>query len=163
MVETLPRWVIWVDPGLMNGYAWYDVREDRIILEEYEGPKCIRMIETALLNPLYAKKTVIGVENFIITSETAKRSQDAKYHIEMMGMIRRVADSDYTDNSVWAFNTKQTSMVVKQFATNRVLKELGWWRLGYDHCHDSARHILYYLAQSRMLNERQKDALVPKS
>lgn len=158
---TRPRYVVWTDPGLMNGYAWYSLLDDTMVMEEYLGPKHIQMIEAAVKNPCTVPHTTIGVENFIITSETAKKSQDAKRHIEMMGMIRRVVDKEYSGANIFEFNTKQTSSDVKTFVPDRILRKLGWWRLGYDHCHDAARHIFYYLAQNRWLNEKQQEVLVP--
>lgn len=154
---TKPKFIIWVDPGLTNGFAEYDVYCDRMILGEYDGPECMRVLETAK-----ASDVVIGAERFIITSETAKKSQDAQTHIEMVGMMRYVCSEEYSGFRVLEFNTSQTSSVVKEFCTNRILRELGWWRPGYDHCHDAARHIFYYLAQNNWLNEKQKEALVPK-
>lgn len=159
---TRPKYIVWVDPGLMNGYAWYSVVNDEMVLEEYLGPKCIKMIEAAVAGPKkITAATTIGAERFVITSETAKKSQDAQTHIEMVGMMRRACTEEYSGVQLFEFNTKQTSAVVKQFCTDRILRELGWWRLGYDHCHDAARHIFYYLAQNRWLNQKQQNALVP--
>jgi len=161
--SSRPNYIVWTDPGLINGYAWYSMLDDKMVLEEYLGPKHIQMIEAAVCNPCTAPQTTIGVENFIITSETAKKSQDGKRHIEMMGMIRRAVDDEYSKVNVFEFNTRQTSSDVKTFVPDKLLRELGWWRLGYNHCHDAARHILYYLAQNNWLNEKQQWALVPRN
>jgi hypothetical protein len=158
---TRPEYVVWTDPGLMNGYAWYSLKDDTMVLEEYLGPKHISMIEAAVTNPMTARRTTIGCENFIITSETSKKSQDAKRHIEMMGMIRRAVEEEYSGIKIFEFNVKQTSSDVKTFCPDRILRELGWWRLGFDHCHDAARHVFYYLAENRWLNDKQQEALVP--
>lgn len=158
-----PDYVLWIDPGLMNGYARYSLIDDVMVLDEYLGPKCIRMVEAAVASKFHTPRTTIGVETFIITSETHKKSQDAKYAFEMIGMMRRAVTEEYSGNHPFEFNTRQTSSDARTFCPDRILQELGWWVPGGDHCHMAARHIFFYLANKRWLNEAQKSALVPAS
>lgn len=157
-----PRHVLWVDPGKLCGFAWYNFAMDRMTLAEYTGPECIRMVESLIF--LTGVKLTVGCEKFIITTETAKKSQDANYHIEMQGMMRRAASLEYSTDGpkVFEFNNKQTPSMIKEFCPDRILKELGWWLPeGEGHAHDAARHIFNYLDQNRWLNEKQKKALLP--
>lgn len=155
-----PEQIVWIDPGKLNGFAWYSVLYDEMSLAEYDGPTCIKRIETLI--QFVGKYIAVGVERFIITTKTAEKSQDALASIEMIGMIRRAVSPEYSSVGVYEFNDSQSSSNAKTFVPDRILKELGWQLKGGEgHAEDAARHILYYLAQHRRLNKKQLDALIP--
>lgn len=155
-----PEMIVWVDPGKLNGFAWYNLRYDEMKLFEFDGSMCIKRIES--ITKLAGKCVSIGVERFIITTETPKKSQDGIASIEMMGMIRRAVSPEYSDAGVYEFDDKQSSSDAKTFCTDRILNALGW-RLkgGEGHAEDAARHILYYLNKHHWLSWKQLDAVLP--
>ncbi len=159
-----PGVVLWVDPGKLNGFACYFLTTDEIIMDEYSGPNCIRIVENLI--SYWNVRMVVGVERFIITRETAKKSQDGLASIEMIGMMRRAASLEYVHvqglQRCRAFNAEQSSSNAKTFVTDRILKELGWQMKGGEgHAEDAARHIFFYLNQNNWLNQKQKNALLP--
>ncbi len=155
-----PDQIVWVDPGKINGFAWYSLLYDEMDLFEFDGPTCIRKIES--LTKFVGKYITVGVERFIITTKTAEKSQDGLASIEMIGMLRRAVSPEYSDAGVYEFNDKQSSRDAKVFCPDRILNALEW-RLsgGEGHAEDAARHIFHYLADNRWLNPKQLDVLVP--
>ncbi len=153
--------IVWVDPGKLNGFAWYSLLYDEMDLMELDGPTCIKKIES--LTKFVGQYITVGVERFILTVETPKKSQDGLASIEMIGMMRRAVSPEYSAVVVYEFNDKQSSSDAKVFCTNRILNELGWrFTGGNGHAEDAARHIFYYLSQHNWLNEKQLDALLPR-
>mgnify|MGYP001602929749 CR=1 FL=1 len=155
-----PEQIVWVDPGKLNGFAWYSLLYDEMELYEFDGPTCIRRIES--ITKFVGEYVTVGCERFIITTETPKKSQDGLASIEMMGMIRRAVSPEYSGVGVYEFDEKQSSSDAKTFCSDRILSALGWrFKGGGGHAEDAARHIIYYLNKHHWLSEKQLDAVLP--
>lgn len=128
--------VLAVDPGGNTGLAtWKDGR-----WTAWAEPA-----EQALItvhNELHAGELdQLISESFIISTATAKKSQDGLVSIEMIGVMRYLA-------RVYGvkFET-QTPSDAKSFATDEKLKAWEWWTRGVDHPRDASRHLMTWLCK----------------
>lgn len=79
----------------------------------------------------------IVCEDFIITSETVKKSRQS-YSSEGIGVLRFLTKSYGCRFEI------QTPAAAKSFSSNDKLKRIGWYVPGQDHANDAARHLLLY-------------------
>jgi hypothetical protein len=79
----------------------------------------------------------IVVERYIITPETAKKSQQPDA-LEVIGMLRYFSVTEHIPMQY------QTSAQAKRMITDERLKEVGWYTKGLEHGNDAARHMLFY-------------------
>ncbi len=88
----------------------------------------------------------VVVEKFIITIETAKKTQgDEHWSIEQMGVLRHHAR--------WAgvqFDGGQTLSNAQKFAPNDRLRQIGWYVPGKGHANDALRHLLLNIGRNHV-------------
>ena len=92
---------------------------------------------------------VLICEDFFITQHTAKKSQDGKVSIELIG-VSRFLSTCYRIPFVI-----QPPSDAKHFADDRKLKAMGMWTKGLDHPRDATRHMLLYLAKNGLIDLNQ--------
>jgi hypothetical protein len=139
--------ILAVDPGKMTGWASYDT--DRFALHgAWEAPAndfldgFVRWIDASApfetAGGVVAPMVRIVVEKFVITTETAKKTQgEEHWSIEQMGVLRHHAR--------WAgmgFDGTQTLSNAGEFAPNQRLRDIGWYVPGKGHANDALRHLL---------------------
>lgn len=137
-----------VDPGLTTGATLVAVDG------EWAQPLAVLEVSHAsygflaeLIIPTYRPHVV--VENFIITSETAAKSQ-APWSLGQIGLTEYLS-AKYD----CPFDT-QLPKPAKAFATNDKLKAIGWYVKGQDHGRDALRHAMLYLVRQGWMDDRLK-------
>lgn len=147
MVHPL-RYVLWVDPGKMNGWALYYIDEQMMFQDEYESNRLLTMLDRWLRTA--GKNTVVGCERFIITSNSSRRPGSVEA-IQSWGVVKATAAKYDVD----IFVDKQNSAAAKAMCRDPVLRALGWYKLGMPHANDAARHVFRWLADERLLTDAQ--------
>lgn len=141
--------VIGVDPGLMTGIfvfthwhfdGWGFERND-MLATPYQVPadevgawlwKEIDRIEDIDQGP-YMDDIHIAVEKYIITSRTAKLSQQHEA-LEVTGAVKSTAAQTYSKPVV-----RQYAKANLKFANDDALRRAGWYTKGMRHANDAAR------------------------
>lgn len=144
----LPRTVIAVDPGKTTGIVWYVPEHDVYHQKQLEFSEMEMLHQLIAAQVEYAESVNTGnahlcalaVERFVITAQTAKNTQ-APWSLEVIGVTRYFAQR-------WCVPlVLQSAASAKTFATDRRLKQLGWYVPGRGHGNDAARHLLLFLIQ----------------
>lgn len=141
MVGRLPagcRYVLWLDPGLVTGWALYYVEDEKIDLNEYEFDELVWRLENWCATA--GSSTVIGCERFMLTSKSwqYKHAYDALYAIG-------AAKSAASRHGALRFLEGQTSSAGLALGSDEVLRACGWYSTVLQHGNDAARHIGSYL------------------
>ena len=147
--------ILTVDPGKTTGWASYDT--DNLCLQgAWEAPAnefldgIVRWIDvsTPILDDpvVFSPMVRVVVEKFIITVETAKKTQgDEHWSIEQMGVLRHHAR--------WAgmeFDGTQSLSNAEKFAPNQLLRDIGWYQPGKPHANDALRHLLLNIGRNHV-------------
>ena len=133
--------ILAVDPGLTTGWVWYENGDTQAgqIEGRHDFYNVLWSFMTGLVRPVEWV-----CESYTITPATARLSAqyDALYIIGYMDGKAYKGDVKFT--------LSENLRDAKQFITDRVLKELGWWRGGkhYEHAMDAARHLGLYIVDS---------------
>lgn len=140
---TNTRTIIALDPGLASGCAIVRLSDDREIslIEslELDVKETWYWLEGAL--GLYGNTpgTEFVAETFIITTETAKKSQ-SPWSLRLLGVAEFLA-AQYSTPFI-----EQTPAQAKRLVTNDMLRAGGvWHRGGEGHANDATRHAVYRL------------------
>lgn len=143
--------VIGVDPGLMTGiFVFTSMHHDgggyipprtTPRAEPYEVPaedvgawlwEMIDWLEDADQGP-YPGDVHIAVEKYIITSRTAKLSQQHEA-LEVTGAVKSVASQSFSKPKVTQYMKANL-----KFANDDALRRIGWYTKGMRHANDAAR------------------------
>ena len=156
---TLPGFVLAVDPGKISGVALVNAYETPAKLawsmevDEDHLAETIRPVLNWRFLPTVSTMTIV-CENFIITPNTAKKSQ-APWSLKMIGVLEQCCrDVGYPVEDI----VMQTSSEARTFCNNAQLQAIGLWhRGGAGHANDAIRHAVLALARTgykdvRMLN-----------
>lgn len=144
--------ILAVDPGLTTGFSIYRPRVERLALrnqggeEDFESHQFSKEMFLHEWLPEAVKEfDTIVCENFIITAQTAKKSQ-APWSLEQIGVLRWLA-------------TQQGARFVLQkpaealaFGSDAKLKKLGWYKRGRGHANDAARHMVLYTVRKGLVD-----------
>lgn len=136
--------VLAADPGLTTGFAlWYpgcDVPQ----AGQIEGLEVFLSQVMLWLELKPETPALIIAERFIITPETAKKSQ-APWSLEVSGGLR------FLCHRYGAEYAQQTPAEAKRLIHDDRLKALGWYKPGKVHANDALRHLAYGLAKRRAI------------
>lgn len=83
---------------------------------------------------------IVISEDFTINSET-HRKPGSRWSLEQIGVLRCCA-AEHSQTFIL-----QEVGDAKKFATNEVLKQLGWYLPGKQHANDALRHLVLYFAR----------------
>lgn len=131
------------DPGKITGLARLDTREDHDAgLTRVAVP--VDQVEDVLrlwLTPHVV--TYVGIERFVITRETARKTQQTDA-LKVSGIVENLVGRSDGLHAV----TYQNMSDAKRLATPRLLKALGWWATGRHsrHMNDAATQVFKLLA-----------------
>ena len=150
--------VVAIDPGKLTGVAHVVRKDNKIeILEtkELDEDEVIPWLRPILTNwnredgRTYPLRVVI--ERFLITLETAKKSQ-APFSLEVIGAVKQACrDVGYPTHAI-AF---QSPADAKTAFPNGKLKRIGVWHKGGEgHAIDALRHAVLYLARTGWKDSR---------
>lgn len=152
-VPRLPfRYILWVDPGTMNGWALYYVDDDILVQAEYTFDELVRYLDRWLSTASGA--TVVGCERFVITANSARRAGSVAA-LQAWGAV----EAAISRHGAFDLITSQNSASALGFTRDAVLRELGWYKQTMPHANDAARHIYRFLAGMGWLTEDQKSKI----
>jgi hypothetical protein len=133
------RYVLWLDPGLITGWALYYVDDQKIVLDQYEFDElCWRLANWCKTT---GSTTVVGVERFALTSKSWPY-KDAYSALYAIGAAKSAASR----HGALRFLDGQTSSAGLALGTDEVLRTCGWYSTILPHGNDAARHIGSYLS-----------------
>jgi hypothetical protein len=139
--------IIGVDPGLMTGlyvYRTYEANHTEVPQGPVQCPaEDVPVLLHGWLNRANAhigKDDIhIAVERYIITSRTAKLSQQSEA-LEITGAVKGVAalfsSYGFSGQSV---DVRQYAKANLKYASDDMLKIMGWYNIGLRHANDAAR------------------------
>jgi hypothetical protein len=138
--------ILAVDPGGTTGFALNDGSETAPLVGECDFPLFVRMVESWLVSRTDAHFTVVA-ERYVITGQTLRKSRETTA-LEVIGYLR----------SLYYRHPQQVSELelqmpgdAKAFSTNDRLKTTGWYKPGFDHGNDAARHLMLWLVKNRRM------------
>jgi hypothetical protein len=145
-----------IDPGRITGIALYLSHYGDHYSFEYDQDGLFKYLDTLRTTPS-VDPVVFVIEDFVITSQTGKKTQQ-KWSLENIGAIKSLCYS--IDNYSYVLQTPD----LKEFSTDRKLKSIYWYTTeGGGHANDASRHLLRYLWVNRLLadhlRERVKSAI----
>lgn len=134
------KFLFCVDPGLLTGLAFLDISEQ-------ENPQVLGTVELGVKDFYLKAEDVISrggsdvlvvVENFIITTATAKKSQ-APWSLRGVGVIEFLC---LKYGSRMVLQTPDDGKTI----TSSDLKAVKFWHKGGEgHANDALRHAVFYL------------------
>lgn len=131
--------VLAIDPGLTTGIATWEDGEFTSLsmtIEQFYN-LAHKMIDWA---------DVVVFESYTITLQTLKKSRGENWSLELIGIIRYLADR-YEKPIL-----PQAPSDAMGFASNKKLRALDWYTPGPDHPNDAARHLLLYLDKRKLID-----------
>ncbi len=132
--------VIAFDPGKRTGVVWIERGTFQLSMT-YEYAELRRVIET---RP-FTKKSVWVCEDFITRPQYSTPLSDRpEIAARVIGMLDLAAYNAQVEVVL------QSPSNTKRFATDKMLKQVGWFTLPQNgHERDAARHALFYLVQQK--------------
>lgn len=138
------KYLLAIDPGLLTGMALIDVTDSMNPFPVWSSEEDVRnfykLTEETVIK--YQNCLEVVIEKFIITPETAKKSQ-APWSLKGWGAVEMVC------MKFGVMLTVQTPSDAKNFVPedNKMLHHIGWWHVGGDgHANDAFRHAIKYHA-----------------
>lgn len=135
--------LIGIDPGLMTGICAIDISDMSNPVPLWDGEWTIEDFHGKIEDIMATEGVVVVIENYIITTETAKKSPQP-WSLHLIGVILFLAYK-------YGVSVTIQSPAQKSFATNDRLRLVNFWHVGDDgHSNDSFRHaMVWILAKNR--------------
>lgn len=144
--------IVWADPGLLTGLAWYDTQESYFNSWQYGyvdlGVKLDRLREMA------DGRMILGYEKFIDTSGGSRTSSPQHSHRAVQVL------HDFSRGARVPMKTPQPSSS-RKIGSVQFLRRLGWYKPGKVHANDAAQHLLADLLRTRPMPETLREKLFP--
>lgn len=145
-----------LDPGLTTGVAWYD--DGHFGNPEIQGQANFGSLEIEGRDNLYQYLkidwhfpkpwdfglNVLVAERWDVRADTRKKTNQEDPRM-ILGYLDWVAWQQVNLRYI-----QQRPVEAKQFATDKKLRELGWYTGGPGHADDAARHLLVALVKDRV-------------
>lgn len=144
--------VVWADPGLMTGLAWFDLTTGDFQSGQY-GPEDLRRKLTQL-STAHGDRLAVGYEKFIATSGGRKTSST-----EHSQRAIRVLD-DWAHDAQLPVRKPQPSSA-RKLGQVVWLRRLGWYKPGKAHANDAAQHLLADLLRRQPMPHMIRQKLFP--
>lgn len=147
-----PRtFVVWADPGLTTGLAWYDMTADRFGSGQYDLDDLRRKLQDLAV---YADRMVLGYEQFIVTSGGARSSTPVHSH-----RVIQVLDAFAAGGEIPLAVPQPSS--ARALGSVVYLRRLGWYKPGRGHANDAAQHLLADLLKRHPIPSQVRGKLFP--
>lgn len=138
-----------MDPGGTTGWVTYDTETREFTAgQEADRLKFCSVADAYLHEGV--ETTALVVEDFRITVQTAKKSQQPDA-LKIIGALEYLAHLGGCDVYL------QTPGDAKRFATDSRLKKAGMWTPGRKHANDAARHLFMWLCRKGLLSAIEVD------
>jgi hypothetical protein len=151
-VTVSQTFIVWSDPGLLTGLAWYDVETGDFGSGQY-GPEDLSR-KLVQLSEARTGRMVVGYERFISTSGGA-RTSSPKYSHHAISVIE---DFAYTAQ-VPVLKPQPSS--ARKLGNVIWLRRLGWYKPGKGHANDAAQHLLSDLLKRQPVPHGIRTKLFP--
>lgn len=145
--------VVWADPGLLTGLAWYDLETDAFHSGQYTPDDLRRKLDG--LGQLHADRMALGYESFVHTSGGPRTSSPEHAHraIQILsGFAKEYA-------SVQLLKPQPSS--ARKLGSVVFLRRLGWHKPGRGHANDAAQHLLADLLRRQPMPAAVRGRLFP--
>jgi hypothetical protein len=129
----LPPCVLWIDPGLVTGLAWYANGQHHT--GEWDFMAAGDRIEQTCRE--FGNRLWIGWERYDI--DTQRPQDDANSAIEVIGVAKREAAKHHCRQLTPAAPNQ------RKVATMRMLKALSWWAPGKKDSQSASQHMLGWM------------------
>lgn len=140
MAVTETDLVVWLDPGLTTGMAWWDPRVEIFGSWQYEKGDLLKRIE--YLVQTHEGQVGIGCEHYIIAGRSPG---NPKPSLEVIGAVEAGAGEGR-----YCLLPPMPS-AARKLGSAVLLRRLGWYKPGKDHANDAAMHLLAYLFREKRL------------
>jgi hypothetical protein len=144
-MSTPSRIILCLDPGLTSGVAQinlYGETPTLVTSAELGVDETEEWLARHTRMDGHAPGFEMVAETFIITVETAKKSQ-SPWSLRLLGSAHYIWRTHSGPTSTW---TEQKPSEAKRLVTNDILKHAGLWhRGGEGHANDAIRHGVYRL------------------
>jgi hypothetical protein len=128
-----------IDPGKTVGTAMYDTELNVLTGQEVEFEDMGDWLNVQLAT-LVNQEVVVACERFTISSGTLRKTADAHWAIEGIGITKYLAH---------CYRRKLVLQLVgdaKGLSKDERLREVGWYIVGKGHATDAVRHVIYCMA-----------------
>jgi hypothetical protein len=152
VVSDDSTFLVWADPGLLTGLAWFDLDDGTFSSWQYDyrdlDKQLRHLVERA--GPRFA----LGYERFIVTSGGA-RTSSPEHALRAVKVIEDVAA------------LKRVTLLAPQPSSARnlgqvvYLRRLGWYKPGRGHANDAAQHLLAHLLKKHPMPHEIRTKLFP--
>lgn len=143
--------IVWLDPGLTTGMAWWDPKQKRFGSWQYDAPDLAARLD--ILSLTYGDRLAVGYEMYVVTSGGVRSAP--KHAQEVIGVVRGMAAQE-------KFRLlPPMPSGVRKLGSVTYLRRLGWYKPGKRHANDAAMHLLSYLMRQKPMNPYVKSKLFP--
>lgn len=137
--------IIGIDPGKTSGLALYTVETKHMHGTEIGFNDFGDWFNTSLANLKTAgTEVVVVIERFTIAANTIKKSQDAHWSLELIGVTRYLCHC-YSTHLMF-----QMPSDAKHYATDEKLRKAEWYLPGKKHANDAMRHVSLAMASLKI-------------
>jgi hypothetical protein len=150
-VVTDRTFIVWADPGLMTGLAWYDLESDTFGSGQYNRIDLRDQLERFAA---FSARMILGYEKFIDTPGGRKTSTPEHAHRAVQVL------EDFALEHKVAVATPQPSSA-RKLGQVVYLRRLGWYRPAKAHANDAAQHVLADLLKRRPMPQAIREKLFP--
>lgn len=148
-MNELPKFVIWLDPGLHTGWA---ALTDGAEFHSGEGilPEIGELLTAHGI--WHREDMAIGWEQYIVAPGGGRAGSPGP-PIEVIGMARWLGFYHHCQM------LKPVPSAMRTVVKPEHLKKLGWYRPGKDHANQAARHLLAWMLREKLVPQDMKDTV----
>jgi hypothetical protein len=143
--------IVWADPGLLTGLAWYDIELDGFNSGQYDPDDLRRKLRD--LEKVWGPRMTLGYERFNVTGGPRNSSPEHAHKA-----IRSI--EDFCQDYKIPLLTPQPSSA-RNLGSVTFLRRLGWYRAGRGHANDAAQHLLADLLKRKPMPTTLRAKLFP--
>lgn len=144
--------IMWLDPGLTTGAAWYDLEGNHFGSWQYDEHDLARRLEE--VSSLYPGDLAVGYEQYIVTSGGIRQSSP-EHALAVIGIVR-----DMAAQGMFELLTPRPPSA-RKLGSPVLLRRMGWYRPGQRHANDAAMHLLAHLLRMRPMPRAIRSTLFP--
>lgn len=144
--------IVWADPGLLTGLAWFDLSTGDFQSGQY-GPEDLRRKLDGLPDTV-KKRMIFGYERFIVTSG-GPRASTPEHALRAIQVIDGFAKQEIIPLA------KAQPSSARNLGSTVYLRRLGWYKPGRGHANDAAQHLLADLLKRRPMPQQIRSKLFP--
>lgn len=143
--------IVWLDPGLVTGLAWWDPEKKVFSSWQYEFEDLAERLR--VLAGMYGDTLLVGYEDYLVVG--GPRSGTPEHSLKVIGMVKELAaEGLFTLAPPVPSSSRKLGNVVW-------LRRLSWYKPGKKHANDAAMHLLAYLLKQKPIPAHIRHKLFP--